>query len=409
MKTSKPTDSKREKGGSRYARLLRAVSTEAAGRSARALIEVEASVVRIRELVERWKNTGNGQFAGRLAEEWHAGSFNEAAALAGRSDLRAYTTESLGFPHDPADVVVMKRGQTVLRAQSKYLKGAARTVFSHADPKYQGLKRLTPADQIEKVRDLAEKASGFETPRDYADVAKNATDHLAVEGVKGRPLSKAEADRLAEKARSGRLEGVLRRGTFIRAVGRSAITGAALGFSVATLRKAKELRQDPARRLEAAKAILKEGTAAAAASAFTTAAALTSERTLLRLGLGRMAGVAPAIGIAAAGISRETYLALKGEIEPSEFFARVREHLLRGGALSAGAAAGAALGSAVLPGVGTAAGGIVGGLLGDLALERVRPAFSLQALRNQRPPATFLQTALPGPRSNETPEEQENR
>ena len=110
---------------------------------------------RIHEINDTYGAASKESIAGRIAEEYHTGTFNLDAVRKGRSDIMARTTESLREPHAPADMRVFQDGKTVAEAQSKYCGNTAKTTFGLSDPKYDGMQKIHPADQ--DVAGLAQK------------------------------------------------------------------------------------------------------------------------------------------------------------------------------------------------------------------------------------------------------------
>ena len=119
---------------------------------------------------------------GFLAEQHHVDSFNIDAAAKG-SDVRArvMTPEDGTYGKNSMDIGLYDgKGKLVKRYQAKYGKDADSTQTLWEKGDYRGQRKLVPADQVDQV--------------------EGATDKLEYEGVESKPLNKAEAKALQEKA-----------------------------------------------------------------------------------------------------------------------------------------------------------------------------------------------------------------
>lgn len=159
---------------------------------------------RLSHLASRLKNVDGLKSQGHMFEQLETIKFNFDALLKD-SDLVAKTTAEMGLPHAPADIVIM-RGRATLReiqAKSYGEKQIAQTPLGKvhpttsalADPKYEGMGRLAPADQAERVGQAAEKLAKTNTIKasQYADVAENNMETLSHEGVASRGTTYEEA------------------------------------------------------------------------------------------------------------------------------------------------------------------------------------------------------------------------
>lgn len=165
----------------------------------------------LENLVRTWSNTADPQFAGRVHEWWHTATFNMDAA-AQESPLRAFMTEALGSPHDPADLIVQgDSGDTLVQIQSKVLEGTARRIHEFAQDKYSGMQLLAPSDHIDQAQEtIAQRISaaspGFLKEETYLDVQPRLTDHVAAGGINSTPIqaeelrdASAEPDRMFDR------------------------------------------------------------------------------------------------------------------------------------------------------------------------------------------------------------------
>ena len=153
-----------------------------------------------REVAEKKRNVAFDQAKGNLFEYIEAAKFNTEAAKQA-SELKAVVTDSVGRPHDAADIEIMKDGGVVRQVQAKFSdsqNAAADSVFMQKRDKYAGMQRL-----IRKEDNYVDKATGESTSllkkakslaqqraevngiykEQYKDVAENITDELNHENI----------------------------------------------------------------------------------------------------------------------------------------------------------------------------------------------------------------------------------
>lgn len=154
-----------------------------------------------RNVAEAKKNVAFEQAKGNLFEYIEAAKFNKNAASAG-SKLHAVVTDSVGRPHDAADIEITRNGSIVRQVQAKFSdsqKAAADSVTMHRKDKYAGMQRLIRKEEnytdtrtgektslLKRAKGLAEERANKEGTlyqKQYRDVADNLTDELNHGGV----------------------------------------------------------------------------------------------------------------------------------------------------------------------------------------------------------------------------------
>lgn len=118
---------------------------------------------------------------GFIAEQHHVDSFNLEAAAKGSNVRAKVLTPDGTFGKNSMDIGIYdEQGKLVRRYQAKYGQDADATqkLFEHGD--YKGQRKLIPNDQVDKV--------------------KGGVGEIEYNGIKSKPLSKAEAKALQEKA-----------------------------------------------------------------------------------------------------------------------------------------------------------------------------------------------------------------
>ncbi len=113
------------------------------------------------------------QAQGKIFEVLETIKFNYDA-LKKDSRLYAQTTASMGLPHDPVDIIIRDGKKTVAKVQAKSCT-VPKTAFAISNKKYQGMDRLVPKDQGEKIDKLIKQriAKVRLKAEDYKDAASN--------------------------------------------------------------------------------------------------------------------------------------------------------------------------------------------------------------------------------------------
>jgi len=181
-----------------------------------------------REVANSKANVGFEQVKGNLFEYIEAAKFNRNAANVGDA-TRAVITDSVGRPHDPADIELVRNGKVVRKVQAKFSRtqnssgmdtSAASSVDKQRSTKYEGMQRLIRKQEdyttdsktgekmslLEKSKDLADKRakSGGIYADEYRDVSKHLTDELTddTKGGKGTKSGGTTLEEVEEAAKN---------------------------------------------------------------------------------------------------------------------------------------------------------------------------------------------------------------
>lgn len=165
-------------------------------------VRVEASLEElIRDMSKVAVNQKDLHYAkGDVAELWHADTLNLSATQRGLN-VRAFA------PRDASPIDVAVSGDSAgLAAQLKYYKSGDATAKAISDPKYQGLEKVVPTDQLDSVRAAASRLANKnverpEIARAYEHTAQVADDRLRMDGAESRPLSEDQALDLTKQLR----------------------------------------------------------------------------------------------------------------------------------------------------------------------------------------------------------------
>ncbi|MBT3217818.1 MAG: hypothetical protein HN348_01895 [Proteobacteria bacterium] len=340
---------------------------EATARSLKGVRAAQEGAARVKQVAEQWGNTTTEQVAGRMAEELHAVTFNMDAAAKGLSQLKASTGAANGAGTAVADISITNAGKMVDQAQVKFHGTAASTNFNIASTKYDGMQRVVPSDQVERVRELAKKRGVDHLgKRNYPEVARSASDRVGSGGVESKPLTRDDALSVAKNPNKTAANLVGRQ--MAQAVKKGAIVGAAVGGGVSTVANIVAYSSGKKDGKEAVLDTLKDTATSGVSGAVVAGSAVAAEAVLIRVGARALArGSAPvALGLTAVDIARDVGHFAKGDIDGGEFAGRAACSAAKGGCVWGGMEGGAAAGSLICPGIGTIVGGVVGGIGGAL-------------------------------------------
>ena len=145
-------------------------------------------------------NKGIHFVKGDIAEPWHAETAKIYATAKGLDNIKTKV------PRDgsPVDIIAMSPGE-FLEAQLKYYRSADDTVKAISNPKYDGLIKIVPSDQLEQVKEVSYRLylenmdKRPEMAERYLNTHQQATDRLKVGGAESSPLTDSEALEIAKE------------------------------------------------------------------------------------------------------------------------------------------------------------------------------------------------------------------
>ncbi|BBP00327.1 hypothetical protein [Sulfuriferula nivalis] len=152
---------------------------------------------------------------GFIAEQHHVDTFNlEAAAQGSSYRAKALVPDGTAYGKNSMDIGIYdEKGQLVKRYQAKYGQHADATQDLWEKGDYRGQRKLVPADQVNDIN--------------------GATDKIEHDGVQSKPLTKAEAKELQDKAQRHEESKTyewndVSRTEIAKQIGKQALVGAAL-------------------------------------------------------------------------------------------------------------------------------------------------------------------------------------
>lgn len=303
---------------------------------------------------------------GNLFEYIEAAKFNADAALK-QSGLRAEVTAAMGNPHAAADLLIKEGDRTLHQVQAKSMNCGARTTHAISQPKYRGMQKLVPSNEVDRVKGLAQKRAGADSLKaeDYRDTAKNVTGELKAKQVRSggtayeENLKAAQQPKLYAAAQELRYVGkeVLVTG------GQAAIAGSIIAGSLSAVKNGIAVNQGEISIQTAAKNVAKDGSQAAARSGSTGVVGSVIRYGASKVGIKVLAKSSVAVTVAAGsidvGLSVLCYA--KGEITAEQLQHQVGQ---TGTCTLSSLYAGAAIGSIAGP-VGAVVGSIGGYLVAN--------------------------------------------
>jgi len=221
----------RSRLGEEFSGLLSAIgATEAV----RPLVDATASVFRdsrqLEAVLDQYANTDPGQLQGRALEFLEVLKFNQAAAEAG-SSLQATATH-FSDPAAAADVLIRDGQEVVKQVQAKSYGQAAAAVRTLAEPKYEGMDRLIPKDQLDHAQaviDRHQSRFGDVSPNSasYREVREKLTGELRAGDIHSGGTTREQAEFAAQHPQQAALQ--LKGMAALKEVGQAGVAGAAIG------------------------------------------------------------------------------------------------------------------------------------------------------------------------------------
>lgn len=363
------------------------------------LVEGDAA---INNIGKQFANASKAQLAGRVAEAQQAATFNADAATKGMNDIAAVTSAANGLNKDASDIFIFEKGQIVEKAQVKFCGTADNTAKQLSQPKYSGMQKVAPADQIRTARRVASRlslknaGSRPEMAKQYQDTAKRVADHIEYKKASSTPLTRREARSLAKQASKGQAcLPKLEQGSLLSEIGNAsgaaALNGAQVaGVTTLAISGAGNAKAWYDGKISGTEAII-DTTCATAASALDGAAkaavgtaikcgaeavaktagkeiAKSVAKESLKSGVVRLASSNAAFAVGSVAVDAAVGVAqlCTGKISAGDCARKVGNSAAVAGGAMAGGQAGAALGTMLCPGIGTVAGGFLGGVIGSI-------------------------------------------
>ncbi|PQJ97627.1 hypothetical protein [Chromatium okenii] len=357
---------------------------------------------RLRFLAEKWKNVAPGIAQGRQFEQLSVARFNLDALEKGRTDVRAYTTDSVGKPHDPVDIIV-QQGRKKLSYQAKSCNKAVSSLNSLTDKldesKYQGLLRLPPSEQYEKIEALLKQRveAGTLKQAQYEDTLRNLRKELSLDGVSSGSTTHAEAMRTTTSSGADQVAKSIESKSIRAEMHRSGLeagkTGALISGGISSIDGLLKLGRGEAEIGEVVAQVAVDAAKGYVIGYATTAISKGIPHALVKTGVAQNvingftkgnAHLAIAAGVVQSGKSIVSYL--NGDINSDQLLTEISETAITG----ASAFYYGALGQAIIPVpilgafIGSTVGYFVGSMLHQSGLISLGESSAVKASRERR-------------------------
>lgn len=330
----------------------------------------------VENIANRLINVGTGQSQGNVFEYIEATKFNMDAAIKS-SDLKAVITADIGRPHDPADIEILFGENVVREVQAKSYRTAAESLFSQSNSKYEGMQRLSPSEQYDRMVELAQKRidSGTLKADDYQDTLNNIAKGLNHDGVLSPGTTREEAIKATTDTdsyiRDFKLDAV--GNETIHAATEVAMVGGAICGAISISRNILNIKSGQIDFKEASINIAKDISSGGLRSAATVTLSTAVKDVAIDQGLGVLAksNVATAVAVTAINVSKSILKYSKGEISIEDMTVEIGQN----GASSVSGLYFGIVGAAVGGPLGALVGSMVGYTIANISYQTVIEIF----------------------------------
>ncbi len=273
----------------------------------------------VKNIADRLINVGTGQSQGNIFEYIEVTKFNMASAIQS-SDLKAVVTADIGRPHDPADIEILL-GETVVReVQAKSSRSAVESLFAQSNSKYEGMQRLSPSEQFDRMSELAQMRidKGTLKADDYQDTLDNLSKGLSHDNVSSDGTTRDEAIRAATDpdgyAGKFKLEAVSTETIHVAA--NAAIAGGAICGAISISKNIMSVKSGEIKLGEASMNVAKDVAIGSIGSAATATISTVIKDVAIDQGLSTLAksNIATAVAVSAINISKSITRYARGQI-----------------------------------------------------------------------------------------------
>lgn len=346
---------------------------------------------RLRFLAEKWRKVSPKINQGRIFEQLEVTKFNLDALRKAKTDTYAVTTDTMGQPHNKVDVWITN-GLKKLGVQAKsgkspepsdksefvyFFKQSIRKDKDTGRIYYEGLERLAPADQYDRLKELLEikVKQGDINKEAYDDALKHLRKELELDGVSSGGTTYDEALKATDAKYANRVANTFEAKAALSDMHQSGMEaakmGAAFGGISSGVTGLYQLSQGKATKGEVAAQVIVDTSKSFATSYLTTAGSKGIVHGLAKAGVSQTtigaltksnAHIALAAGVLKSGQSVARYL--QGEIDSDQLMGEISETAITG----ASAFYYGALGQAIIPIpiVGAMIGSTVGYFVGSM-------------------------------------------
>src|SRR5208283_1537609 len=149
---------------------------------------------------------------GFLFETWHAETFNVDVTRQGGAPLRAYNPQATTGPDTSKDILIKDDvGSTISEWQLKCYKHADETAKALSDPKYEGMGKVGPSDQLDAIKQssdglgLKNQETRPDQASQYKDTSQNVSTHITEGDFESKPISEPSMKTMAKEYQQGKM------------------------------------------------------------------------------------------------------------------------------------------------------------------------------------------------------------
>lgn len=336
---------------------------------------------RLRFLAEKWRNVDPQITQGRMFEQLEITKFNLDALRKSKTDHYAFTTDSVGKPHDKVDIWI-KNTTKKIGFQAKSSKEVNATLMAIAKSEkgniiYEGLERLTPKEQYERLKERLEiKVKQGNINREaYEDALKHLRKELKLGEVSSDGTTHNEALKATDAKHANRVANTFEAKAALSDMHQSGMQAGKMGATFSGISSSAsglyQLSQGNATTGEIAAQVIVDTSKGFATSYLTTAGSKGIVHGLAKAGVSQTsvgaltksnAHIALAASILKSGQSVVRYL--QGEIDSDQLMGEISETAITGASTFYYGALGQAI--IPIPIVGAMIGSTVGYFVGSM-------------------------------------------
>ena len=330
----------------------------------------------VKNIADRLINVGTGQSQGNIFEYIEVTKFNMDSAIQS-SDLKAVVTADIGRPHDPTDIEILLGNTVVRKVQAKSSRSAVESLFAQSDAKYEGMQRLSPSEQFDRMSELAQMRidKGTLKADDYQDTLDNLSKGLSHDNVSSDGTTRDEAVRAVtnpdEYTRNFKIDTVS--AETVKVITNAAVAGGAICGAISITKNIMSVKSGELKITQASINVVKDVSIGSISSASTAAISTLIKDISIDQGLSTLAksNVATAVAVSSINVAKSIIKYAKGDITLQDMTIEIGQN----GASSVAGLYYGLIGGVVAGPVGALVGSIVGYTVANISYQTVIEIF----------------------------------
>lgn len=286
-----------------------------------------------RQAAEKYANKTISTKQGNLFEYIEAAKFNVDASKK-LSNLSAEVTDSIGLPHDRADILIKEGNKVVKQIQAKSSKdgiSALKELFKKRNI-YRDLNKISNPENIDKIKELSEKRAlkGSIYSEDYKNLNETIESSTRYDNVDSGGTSYKEVLDAAENPKKYANAFELRqyKSEVLKTTKNAAIAGSIVGGAISLVKNGTKVMNSELEIKDAAKNVMKDTIKTGARSGVTGALGSTIRVTAKKAGINSLAksNVATSLASGVINVGVTVYNFAKGEIDEQEAMVQIGQN-----------------------------------------------------------------------------------